>query len=156
MSEWIVEFDGLYEPRYRPDGVATYGFVVRRDGATIHEARGLVAPPASGASANVAEFGALAHALEWLRGRISAGDTLVVRGDSRLVIETVAGRWNLSTEHLVPLRDFARSRLEEIGAPARLEKVSREDNARADALTREAYREAMDAHPEWRRGAGRG
>lgn len=149
MSAWTLRFDGLYEPRYRKDGIATYGFVVERDAEVVHEGHGVVVPPGMG-SANVAEFGALLHGLSWLRDHGVDGDALRVLGDSRLVIETVAGRWDLSSERLRPLRDMARAIAQELDVPVTYEKVSREENARADALTREAYREALREHPEWR------
>lgn len=153
MSEWLLRFDGLYEPRFTDRGIATYGFVAYRDGALVHEGRGLVLGPGSIASANVAEFGAMIQALSWLRERgIRDGDALRVEGDSRLAIETVAGRWNLSSPVLLPLRDAARGLLAALGGGT-LAKVSREQNAEADRLSREAYHEAAAAHPEW--GLGR-
>ena len=152
MGAWVLHFDGLYEPRYRKDGVATYGFVVTHAGEVVHEEKGLVAPPGTVASANVAEFGALIQGLTWLRARDLGGCPLHVRGDSRLVVETVAGRWKLSSEVLLPLRDLARRLVAELG-PASIEKVAREENAEADRLSREAYRELVRAHPEW--GLGR-
>lgn len=153
MGEWVLHFDGLYEPRYRPDGVATYGFVVTHAGEVVHEEKGLVAPPGPLASSNVAEFGALIQGLTWLRGRDLGGCPLVVRGDSRLVVETVAGRWKLSSEVLLPLRDLARRLVSEMSGDVTLEKVPRERNADADRLSREAYHELVREHPEW--GLGR-
>ena len=76
-----------------------------------------------------------------------------MRGDSRLVVETVAGRWKLSSEVLLPLRDLAMRLVDEL-KPASIEKVPRGENAAADRLSREAYHELVKAHPEW--GLGRG
>lgn len=151
MAEWTLEFDGLYEPRYRPNGVATYGFRVLREDALVHEGHGVVVPPGSGGSANVAEFGALLHGLTWLDENGGVDGPLHVRGDSRLVVETVAGRWNLTSERLLPLRDMARRLVEGLGVEATFEKVPRDANAEADALSRRAYREALREHPEWAR-----
>lgn len=159
VAEWVLHVDGLYEPRYRPDGVATYGFVVTHGGEVVHEEKGLVAPPGELASSNVAEFGALIQGLTWLRERDLGGCPLVVRGDSRLVVETVAGRWKLSSEVLLlllPLRDVARRLVAEIGGEGcvvTLEKVPREQIAEADRLSREAYHELVREHPGW--GLGR-
>lgn len=134
VPPWLVQFDGLYEPRYSKRGIATYGFVVRHG---------------SIASANVAEFGALICGLAWLRDHGGTGGCpLRVEGDNRLAIETVAGRWNLTSAILLPLRDAARGILAELGG-GELAKVSRERNAEADRLSREAYREATAEHPEW-------
>lgn len=154
MPEWVLHFDGLYEPRYRKDGVATYGFVVTHGGEVVHEEKGVVAPPGPVAGPNVAEYGALIQGLTWLKGRDLGGCPLVVRGDSRLVVETVAGRWKLSSDVLRPLRDLAVRLAAEVG-PASIEKVPREENAEADRLSREAYHEAVRAHPEWGLGSRR-
>ena len=154
MADWILHFDGLYEPRYRKDGVATYGFVVSHGDEVVHEGKGVVVPPGALAGPNVAEYGALIEGLTWLRGRDLGGCPLHVRGDSRLVVETVAGRWKLSSEVLLPLRDLAMRLSAELGV-ASIEKVSREENAEADRLSREAYHEAVRAHPEWGLGAAR-
>lgn len=139
---WTLRFDGLYEPRYRADGLATYGFVVERDGRVVHEEGGVVLGPGEGGSANVAEFGALIHGLSWVAAHKHDDEPLAIEGDSRLVIETVAGRWNLKSERLLPLRDWARRLLGDVRGDVTVEKVPRERNARPDALTREAYREA--------------
>ena len=148
MAEWVLHFDGLYEPRHSLRGIATYGWQARHGARVVAEDKGLVMGPDEGATAHVAEFGALLHGLQWLAAHKRDGCPLVLRGDSRLAIETVAGRWNLTSERLLPLRDLARDLVIQLGG-AKLEKVSREDNAEADRLSREAYHEAAAAHPEW-------
>lgn len=159
MPRWLLRFDGLYEPRYTDHGIATYGIVIDHGGERRHEGHGVVVGPGQGGNAAVAEFGALIHGLTWLAD--NAADEvracgLAVEGDNRLVIETVAGRWNLHSEPLVPLRDLARSLVERLGGAdnVTLTKVSRERNAEPDALTRLAYHEAKAAHPEWPLGKG--
>lgn len=149
MGDWLLRFDGLFEPRYQERGIATYGFVVEHDGERVGEGKGLLFGPGEGASANVAEFGALIHGLAFVRDRKEDDERLVVRGDSRLAIETVAGRWDLSSEKLLPLRDMAKRLLREIPGEKVLEKVSREENAEPDRLTRGAYHAAAAEHPEW-------
>ena len=154
MAAWTLHFDGLYEPRYTDRGIATYGFVATHGDAIVHEERGLVAPPGPLASANIAEYGALIQALSWLARQDTTGCPIHVRGDSRLVIETVARRWNLTSPRLLPLRDTAIRLAQELGVTT-YEKVSRDDNARADALSREAYHQLVANHPEWKLGRHR-
>lgn len=159
MPEWLLRFDGLYEPRYTDHGIATYGFVVKHGARKRHEGYGVVLGPGEGGNAAVAEFGALIHGLTWLADNEAdevRGCGLAVEGDNRLVIETVAGRWNLHSESLLPLRDRARQLVDKLGGldNVSLTKVSRERNADADALTRLAYHEAKEAHPEWPLGKG--
>lgn len=148
MPEWVLHFDGLYEPRSTDRGIATYGWVARHGARVVAEDKGLLMGPGAGGSANVAEYGALLHGLQWLAANKHDDCPLVLRGDSRLVIETVAGRWNLNSARLLPLRDMAREHVDRLGG-ATLEKVSRDANADADRLSREAYHEAAAAHPEW-------
>jgi ribonuclease HI len=173
VPDWTLAFDGLYEPRYSTRGVATYGFVVQHGDDVAHEQGGLVAEPGPLASANpdaadaassphwpnaaVAEFGALIEGLTWLRDHARERDAACavrVIGDSRLVIETVAGRWALHSERLLPLHALAQRLAREVGV-ASYEKVPRERNARADRLSRDAYHALVAEHPEWglRRGA---
>ena len=152
MGAWILHFDGLYEPRYTDRGIATYGFQVTHDGQVVGEGKGLVTGPGGPlATANVAEFGALIQGLAWLRDHKVGGCPIVVRGDNRLAIETTAGRWKLSSETLIPLRDAARGLAAELRVST-FEKVTREENAEADRLSVEAYRELTAAHPEWELG----
>lgn len=146
---WVLHFDGLFEPRFQARGIATFGFVAWRDDERVGEGKGLLFGPGEGASANVAEFGALVHGLAFVRDVKRDEEPLWVRGDSRLVVETVAGRWSLSSERLLPLRDMARRLVGEIPGEKRFEKVSREENAEADRLSREAYHAAAAEHPEW-------
>lgn len=154
MPAWLLRFDGLYEPRYTDRGIATYGIVVDHGRRRMHEGCGVVVGPGQGGDANVAEFGALIHGLAWLAGNAAdsvRGCGLAVEGDNRLAIETVAGRWKLHSEKLLPLRDRACDLVAELGGPdnVTLTKVSRERNSEADALTRRAYHEAKRDHPDW-------
>ena len=153
MPDWLLRFDGLFEPRFQERGIATYGFVVTHGDERVGDGKGLFLGPGEGGSANVAEFGALVHGLSFLEERKRDECALRIEGDSRLVIETVAGRWNLTSERLLPLRDMARGILARIPGPKTLVKIGREANAEPDRLTREAYHEAADAHPDW--GLGR-
>jgi ribonuclease HI len=141
---WVMHFDGLCEPS-NPGGVAAYGYQVLRDGRVVHEGSGLAAPPGPGATNNVAEFRALVEGLRWLQAQGARG--VLVRGDSRLVVETVSGRWKLNAAHLIPMRDEARALL--LALEGRLEWVPREENKEADRLSRVGFRDAVRAHPEW-------
>ncbi len=64
MPEFSGYFDGLCEP-CNPGGVATWGYVLKRDGETIEADSGIACEPFSGnASNNVAEYSALIRLLE--------------------------------------------------------------------------------------------
>ena len=84
---------------------------------------------------NVAEYRALIAGLEAAHA-ISA-HAVRVRGDSKLVIEQVEGRWKVKQPHLRPLCDQARSLLDGFER-VDLAHVRREFNRDADALVNAA------------------
>ncbi len=67
-----------------------------------------------GVTNNEAEYRALIHALEDLleelarQGRAAESVRLVIRGDSQLVLNQVAGRWKVTRPNLAPLNQRAR------------------------------------------------
>lgn len=70
---------------------------------------------------NVAEYksliAGLADVLDTIEqaGRDPASFSIEVRGDSRLILNQTAGDWKVKQPHLRPLRDQARSLLEQFG-----------------------------------------
>lgn len=131
-------FDGLCEPN--PGGVATFGFVVKKDGKTIHEGHGLAAKPKSPqATNNVAEYTGLIKALEWLLEQKTPAP-IVVRGDSDLIIKQVKGEYKVKSPLLAPLHRQAVHLASELQG-IRFEWIQRERNAEADRLTNLAYAE---------------
>ena len=134
-----VYFDGLCEPK-NPGGVATYGYLVTRDGKKTHEGRGLACTPfAPEATNNLGEYMGVIKALEYLAGeRVS--EPVVVRGDSKLVIEQSEGRWKVKSPAIAPLN----ARIRELSFKfddLRFEWVPRKQNKEADALTNLALAE---------------
>lgn len=135
-----VYFDGLCEPK-NPGGVATYGFVVSRDGKTLHEGSGLAAKPYSEhATNNVAEYTGLIRALEWLLEKGLAGEKTLVRGDSDLAIKQLNGEYKVKSPLLAPLYKQVKE-LSFKFPSLRFEWVPREKNRDADRLTNLAYAE---------------
>jgi ribonuclease HI len=131
-------FDGLCEPN--PGGVATYGFVIKKDGKKVHEGHGLAGTPKTPQSTNnVAEYTGLIKALEWLIAQKTRGPVLV-RGDSDLIIKQVRGEYKVKSGLLAPLHRQVKDLLEELPGVT-LEWVARERNADADRLTNLAYAE---------------
>jgi ribonuclease HI len=136
---YIVYFDGLCEPR-NPGGVATYGLVVKKEGRTIFEGFGLAyaRPWTNEASNNVAEYSALIHALEWLRKNELQGLPIIVRGDSRLIINQLSGVFKVKASRIIELYRRASKLLTEF-KNLKLEWVERSLNSEADRLSRLAY-----------------
>ena len=83
------------------------------------------------ATNNVAEYTAAIRGLE--RARELGATRLLLRSDSRLLIEQLAGRWKVKHPTLQRLHDEARSLIKEF-EDVRFEHVRRERNVEADAL----------------------
>jgi len=87
---------------------------------------------------NVAEYHGLIMGLEQALNLGLKG--IKVYGDSKLVVEQVAGRWKVNAENLRPLCERARGLAVNIGGGITFEHVYREKNTRADALSNEALK----------------
>jgi ribonuclease H / adenosylcobalamin/alpha-ribazole phosphatase len=143
MRRLIIEADG--GSRGNP-GPAGYGALVRDPGtgevlATESEYLGVV-------TNNVAEYSGLIAALR-LAARIDPDATILVRMDSRLVVEQMSGRWKIRHPDMKPLALRAGEAARGF-AGVSYEWVPRERNKDADRLANEA----MDAGEQ--NGAGRG
>ncbi|RLF13186.1 MAG: hypothetical protein DRN06_08975, partial [Thermoprotei archaeon] len=76
-----------------------------------------------------------------------AGEDVLVRGDSKLVINQLLGAWALRSPRLAPIHRAIREVAGKFRS-VRLEWVPREMNEEADALSRKAYVEWCRRHPE--------
>jgi ribonuclease HI len=132
-----VHFDGACVTSKR-GGVATYGFTVEGDDLAHEECGLAVRPYSKHATNNVAEYIAAIRALEYLLSRQFRGSVLLF-GDSQLVIRQMSGEYEVKAEHLrayhTHLAHLA-SQFEEV----RFHWVRREDNQRADELSKAAFR----------------
>jgi ribonuclease HI len=99
-----VYFDGLCQP-VNPGGIACYAFVIRRDDRTIHSDYGIAAEPFSkDATNNVAEYTALAKALEWLIANgLNNSGRVEVKSDSQLVVKQLRGEYKIKSQRIIPL-----------------------------------------------------
>lgn len=135
----VVHFDGACEPP-KGGGIATWAFTVE-GGGLDKVSFGLAAPAFSPESTNnVAEYAGAIRALEYLRSRGYAGPVQLI-GDSQLVIRQLKGEYRVRKDHLRPRWE----RLKEL--VAEFERVDpvwvrREENQRADELTKRAIYEA--------------
>lgn len=84
---------------------------------------------------NVAEFAALEAGLRWLLSEGLAKTPVLIRGDSKLVTEIIAGRWKAKKVHLIAWRDKCWELLTLLH-DWEIEWVPREENAEADELSK--------------------
>lgn len=141
-------FDGLCERASRqgprnPGGLSTYGWIVYQRRDTVAQDCGVVHHGGKLSSNNVAEYTALLRGLEYLIAADLRG-SLVVRGDSQLAINQINGIYQVRSPRLKPLYQQVMARVRRLD-DVRFEWVPRKENEAADALSRQAYRESLEA-----------
>lgn len=134
----VLYSDGLCEPR-NPGGLACWGWLAEADGQPLASDAGVIGRGA-GMTNNLAEYTAALKALEWAAESGLVG--LVLRTDSQLVAYQVTGVWQCRAANLWPL--LADLRALAAVTDARIEWVPREQNAKADELSRQAYARARN------------
>lgn len=140
MSTWFVNTDG--GSRGNP-GTAGYGVVIAdADGAVVAE----ISEYLGHTTNNVAEYSAVVDALRTLSDLGVRGD-VVVRADSKLVVEQLSGRWKIKNPDMQQLARQAKAAIEP--DRVRFQWVPRAQNAAADKLANQA----MDARASFRRGS---
>lgn len=150
MTHWVIEADG--GSRGNP-GPAGYGAVVRGpDGEVLAE----VAEGIGQATNNVAEYRGLLAGLDAAAEVCGtpascARIRLVIRMDSKLVVEQMSGRWKIKHPDLRPLARQA-LKIAEAFAEVSYHWVPRESNTHADRLANEAMDAAAEGRP-WTRHA---
>ena len=132
-----VNIDGLCEP-VNPGGIATYGYLIWDvDGSLIAKKSGYVGTGPL-MSNNVAEYAALCESLDLLLQRHLENAAILVKGDSKLVINQMGGNWKfhegLYKENYLRAKQLA-SKFTQLS----FKWVPREQNEEADQLTRDAY-----------------
>lgn len=134
-----VHFDGACEPP-KGGGVATFGYHLEGAGY-LHEECGLAVRPYSDhATNNVAEYVAAIRALEWLVDQRYPGEVHLL-GDSQLVVRQMLGEYRVRAEHLRAYHEHL-SLLAQKFRRVEFRWIPREENRRADALSKQALLEA--------------
>jgi ribonuclease HI len=143
-----IYFDGLCQP-INPGGIACYAFVVKSDGKTIYSDYGVVGEPFSNDSTNnVAEYTALAKALEWLIANNLIADKVEIKSDSQLIVNHLSGNYKVKAKRIIPLYQrvlLLKSKFRDV----QIKWVPREKNREADMLTNKAYNKALQENPEY-------
>jgi ribonuclease HI len=140
MSLIEAWFDGACEP-VNPGGTSSYGAVVMQDGTALWQHAAVHSGPGPGSTNNVAEYAGLIAVLEYLIAGGFDGESITVRGDSKLVIEQMSGRWRIRDGGYVPLAMQARALLAQFRNRPMMVWVPREQNGIADQLSKAALAE---------------
>jgi ribonuclease HI len=144
-----VHFDGACQPPKGP-GVATFGFTVEGEGLYFEECGLATRPFSEHSTNNVAEYVAAIRALEWLHEQGYRG-SVIASGDSQLVIRQMLGEYRVESEHLKAYHAWL-TRLSAEFATVQWVWVPRQQNAKADALSKMALDEARPVARRLREG----
>jgi ribonuclease HI len=143
-----VYFDGLCQP-INPGGISCYAFIVKRDGMTIYSEYGVAGEPFSENSTNnVAEYTALAKALQWLLANNYSSQKVEVKTDSQLVVKQLTGDYKVKARRIMSLYKevlFLKNKFQDI----QIKWISRDKNREADKLTNIAYNKALQENPDY-------
>lgn len=131
-----IYFDGSCQDN--PHGAIAYGYHINLNGTEIHSGFG-GEPACKGNSNNVAEYKALLLALEECRD--IKGKTILIKGDSKLVIMQMTGRWRIKDGMYRKDALLAREVVQRLASENLVEFkwIPREENVRADELSNEYY-----------------
>lgn len=138
---WMIEvwIDGLCEPVMPAhERTACFGYVIKRDGRVVDEGSGVIGEGQTMTN-NVVEYSALIRALERVR-RLGLEGMVVVRSDSRLVVNQMKGEWKVKAPNIMHLYRKAVALAKDMDVV--FEWVPREENTEADNLARMAYEAA--------------
>lgn len=140
--------DAVSEP-INPGGTAAFGAVVLQSGERLWECSRTFKPQPGReheTSNNVAEYSGLIAVLEWLREKELHRQPIIVRGDSKMVVEQMNGHWRIRKGFYVSLALRARRIAEEF-PNLTFKWIPREQNGLADELSK---RELINAGVEFR------
>ncbi len=143
-----VYFDGLCQP-INPGGIPCYAFIVKSDGRTIYTEYGVAGEPFSeDATNNVAEYTALAKALQWLLANNFRSHKVEINSDSQLVVNQLSGDYKVKSRRILSLYKevlFLKNKFQDV----QIKWISRDKNREADKLTNKAYNKALQENPEY-------
>lgn len=132
--------DGLNEP-CNPDGYCCWAYVAADEtGKEVGLNYGCIGVPGDNRTNNEAEYQALIEAL--MRAVSESWYCCRILSDSQLVVKQTLGQWQCRQPHLQALRNKAQALMRNVRAS--LEWIPREQNERADHLSRVAYDKARN------------
>ncbi|MFO8110570.1 MAG: reverse transcriptase-like protein [Thermoplasmata archaeon] len=134
MSKIILHADGAY--RGKGGGVASYGYLIKKDSKTIRKDYGLLLEDR--VTNNYAEYTAVIKGLRWIKNSDLQFDEIIVRSDSQLVVKQVKGEWSVKSGNLRDLYSEVKDLVtyfEKGGKSVKFEHVGRDYNQEADELS---------------------
>jgi ribonuclease HI len=130
----VIYTDGLAEPN---PGLGTYGYAIYKDGQRVAARHGFVGESVTN---NYAEYESLVRALR--EARKFAGEEILVRSDSKLLVNQMGGEWKVRKGGYVERYAEAKELAGQFRS-LRFEWIPREENTEADELSRVGYAEHL-------------
>lgn len=135
----IAFFDGLCESG--SPGLCCYGYAIYNDNNASVTGYGCIGRGTN----NFAEYTA---AIKTLKKAIELKiESLILKGDSMLVINQLRGVWEVRSPNILPIWERA-ARMARKFQTIKFEWIPRELNVEADTLSRIAYRDALSGIPD--------
>ncbi len=132
-----VWFDGVCEPK-NPGGYGAYGLYIDKNGyASFKE--GVLVGNGPKISNNVAEYSGFLRALKFLIDKGLSKEEIIVRGDSKLVIEQMFGTWRIKQGLYLPLAFEAQELLKQF-PKINGKWIPRDENDVCDKLAKDVLR----------------
>lgn len=142
MKKYNLYFDGGCIPN--PNGVASLGFHCPELDLQHHEVVG----DGEGMTNNIAEWSAVCKGVQVMKEELSEGDTLIISGDSQLVIKQLKGEYRVKKPHLKEIFEKTMSHINDLLIrPIKIEYqwIPRNENTIADRL---AFKSLKDFYIE--------
>jgi len=156
-------FNGACEP-INPNGTGSYAFIIFKDSVkTYYEAK-MICPsyyflPNSvfkprTSSVNVSEYTACICLLTYLLQNGFKDESIIVYGDSKLVVNQMNGDWKIGQGHYLFLAHYCKEVLLKLFKDIRFQRIKGEDNFMANELSKEVLRNAGIEVSNWKEEPG--
>ena len=150
IKNLYCKFDGMCQP-VNPGGIACYGFIIQKKNDQvnkIYEEGGIAFEPFSEESSNnVAEYVGLIKSLEWLSNNGYNKSTILIQGDSQLIINQICGKYRVRSEKLMLYYQRTKSLIKNFDN-LEIQWIARDKNKEADDLANKAYIDFIDKNYE--------
>jgi len=153
-------FDGACEP-VNPNGTGSYAFVVLdSDNKVIYHEAKIICPSyyflpnsvfkPTTTSTNVSEYTACICLLTYLLQNGFKDESIIVYGDSKLVVNQMSGDWKIGQGHYLFLAHYCKHVLLNLFKDIRFQWIRGEENFMADELSKEVLRNAGIEISNWK------
>lgn len=137
-------FDGGCQPK-NPGGVATSGwFLTDENGKIVAEGAKVVADGGVLATNNYAEYCAVGLGLKFLVENEWSGESLTIRGDSKLVINQISSEWKCKAPHLKKLLEKILIHIDALDVEWSSIWIKRDSNNHAHDLAEKEYQKHLN------------